>query len=130
MLERYSSMMKREWDQRARENAKWYINTLSVEQSEEEFDTSGQRDVEMMVRSNLELLTERRAPAMLRVLEIGCGIGRMTRWLAEMFGEIHAVDVSGEMVQQGQERLRHLPMYTFTKPMARTSHSSRQHTLT
>ncbi len=105
--------MKRDWDQRARENAKWYINTLSVEQSEEEFDRSGQRDVEMMVQDKLELLTERRDPKTLRVLEIGAGIGRMTRWLAELFGEVHAVDVSGEMVRQGRERLRHLPHVHF-----------------
>lgn len=113
MLENFSTIMKRDWDQRARENAKWFINTLSVEQSEEDFDTSGLRDVEMMVRGNLDLITDRRDPKSLRVLEIGCGIGRMTRHLAEFFGEIHAVDVSGEMVQQGRERLRSMPHVFF-----------------
>lgn len=113
MLENFSTIMKRDWDQRARENAKWFINTLSVEQSEEDFDTSGLRDVEMMVLSHLELMSDRRDPKSLRVLEIGCGIGRMTRHLAEIFGEIHAVDVSGEMVQQGRERLRSMPHVFF-----------------
>jgi SAM-dependent methyltransferase len=35
----------------------------------------------------------------MRVLEIGCGAGRVTRALARFFGEVHAVDVSGEMVR-------------------------------
>jgi len=34
----------------------------------------------------------------MRVLEIGCGAGRLTRALAKLFGEVHGVDVSGEMV--------------------------------
>jgi ubiquinone/menaquinone biosynthesis C-methylase UbiE len=35
----------------------------------------------------------------MKVLEIGCGAGRVTRAFADMFGEVHAVDVSGEMVR-------------------------------
>ena len=45
----------------------------------------------------------------MRMLEIGCGIGRMTRPLAEVFGEVHAVDVSAEMIRQARENLRDLP---------------------
>jgi ubiquinone/menaquinone biosynthesis C-methylase UbiE len=46
------------------------------------------------------------------MFEIGCGIGRMTRYLAEIFGEVHAADVSGEMVAQAHERLAHLKNVT------------------
>ena len=35
----------------------------------------------------------------MRVIEIGCGAGRMTRALARFFGEVHAVDISPEMVR-------------------------------
>src|SRR5215207_6376872 len=104
-----SSEMKRDWNQRARENAKWYINTLKVEQTEEEFDQTGRRDFEGLIRCELPLLTDRRDPRTLRVLEIGCGIGRMTKYLADVFGEVHAVDVSGEMVRQARERLADVP---------------------
>src|SRR5690606_31703971 len=41
----------------------------------------------------------------LRLLEIGCGIGRMTRHLSRIFGEVYGVDVSAEMIAQGKERL-------------------------
>jgi ubiquinone/menaquinone biosynthesis C-methylase UbiE len=36
----------------------------------------------------------------MKVLEIGCGSGRITRALAEIFGEVYAVDISGEMIRQ------------------------------
>ena len=45
----------------------------------------------------------------MRVLEIGCGAGRVTRALARMFGEVHAVDVSGEMIKQAADVLHEFP---------------------
>ena len=41
-------------------------------------------------------------PKQMRVLEIGCGAGRVTRALASVFGEVYAVDISGEMVRQAR----------------------------
>lgn len=104
-----SSEMKRDWNQRAQENARWFINTLKVKQTEEEFDLSGQRDFHGLVYCELPLLTGRRDPKTLRALEIGCGIGRVTKYLAETFGEVHGVDVSGEMIQQAIKRLANVP---------------------
>ena len=104
-LDQLVSAMKNDWDARARENARWYINTLSLAQSDEEFDLSGRREFEGVVLPDLAILTDRRDPKTLRMLEIGCGIGRMTRFLTELFGEVYAVDVSGEMIRQAEERL-------------------------
>ncbi len=108
-LAAFSSDMKHDWDERARENARWYINTHSLEQTEEEFDLTGARDFNGLVSPDLVLLADGRDPGTLRVLEIGCGIGRMTRYLAETFGEVYGVDVSGEMIHLAKERLGHLP---------------------
>lgn len=104
--------MKRDWDERARCNAKWFINTYKLEQSEEEFGETGRLHTQQFVVDALDLLTQRRGPRSLRLLEIGCGIGRMTGHLAEIFGEVHAADVSREMVQQARVRLAHLPNVT------------------
>src|SRR5262245_38306378 len=103
--EQYVAMMKRDWDERARQDAKWYINTLRRQQSEEEFDQTGRVEVQRLVWADLALLTCGRDPHALRVLEIGCGAGRMTRHLAATFGEVVGVDVSGEMISQARERL-------------------------
>jgi SAM-dependent methyltransferase len=110
----FAEAMKRDWDWRARENAKWFINTFKLEQSDEEFDETGQRDFEGLILKELPLLTGGgRNPGSLRLLEIGCGIGRMTRHLAGLFGEIHAVDVSGEMIRLARERLSAPPHVRF-----------------
>jgi SAM-dependent methyltransferase len=111
----FAEAMKRDWDWRARENAKWFINTFKLEQSDDEFYETGRRDFEGLILNDLSLLTGGgRDPRSLRLLKIGCGIGRMTRHLADLFGEIHAVDVSGEMIRLARERLaasRHVRFY-------------------
>ncbi len=108
-LGEFSHAMKRDWDERARSNAKWFINTLKLEQSDDEFDASGERDAQSAIIDKLGELAPGKNPKQLRVLEIGCGIGRMTKFLAPIFGEIHATDVSGEMIVGARERLAHLP---------------------
>ncbi|MFN0087255.1 MAG: methyltransferase domain-containing protein [Blastocatellia bacterium] len=105
--------MKADWNGRARENAKWYINTAKREQTEEEFDASGMREMEILVLPELSLLTGGRDPRGLRLLEIGCGIGRMTKPLAAIFGEVHSTDVSGEMIAAARARLHALPNVRF-----------------
>lgn len=109
----FADVMKREWNQRARENARWYINTLRLDQSEEEFDRSGERDVAGLIGSDLPLLCDWRASTDLRLLEIGCGIGRMSRHLAPLFQEVVGIDVSGEMIRQAQARLSEIPNLHF-----------------
>jgi SAM-dependent methyltransferase len=41
------------------------------------------------------------------VLEIGCGLGRMTSRLSELFGRVLALDASAEMLARGQKNLAH-----------------------
>lgn len=104
-LEEVVQAMKRDWNERARENSKWYINTVRLDQSEEEFDATGLNEINTLILPELTLMTEGRAPRDLRFLEIGCGIGRMTKHLAGIFGEVHSTDVSGEMIRQARQRL-------------------------
>jgi len=104
--------MKEDWNQRAVENARWYINTARLDQTEEEFHQTGLREVDIWILPELELLTQGRDPKSLQFLEIGCGIGRMTRPLAGIFGHIFGIDVSGEMIRQATERLADLPNVT------------------
>lgn len=103
------AQMKDDWNRRAVENACWYINTLRMDQTEEEFDQTGAEGVAQWILPELELLTQHADPRTLRFLEIGCGIGRMTRHLAAIFGEVHSTDVSGEMISRARVRLADLP---------------------
>lgn len=97
--------MRRDWDQRARKNARHYIHTGRLKWEDEEFFESGRQNVRETILNDLENICQGRDPKRMTILEIGCGIGRMTRALAEFFGEVYAVDVSGEMIDRAREAL-------------------------
>ena len=100
--------MKDGWDQRARQNAMWFINFLRVDQSVREFDESGRMEVERLVIRDMDFLAQNRPPESLRLLEVGCGIGRMTKHFAGLFQEVYATDVSRAMVDRCRSRLKRL----------------------
>lgn len=104
--------MKRDWNDRARENAKWYINTVRRDQSDEEFDATGLPEVNNFILSD-PVLGRNGDFSSQRLLEIGCGIGRMTKHLAGHFAEVHGTDVSAEMIARARERLGHLENVRF-----------------
>jgi SAM-dependent methyltransferase len=101
--------MRDDWDQRARENARYYVNTATTEWTDEEFFASGETTVAEQIGNDMRNICQGKPPAEMRVLEIGCGVGRVTRALANLFGEVHAVDVSGEMVRQAALALQDRP---------------------
>ncbi len=97
--------MREEWDIRARENAFHYIDDSKDEWRPEEFFASGEDSVRRLILSDMDSICQGMSPTEMRVLEIGCGAGRMTRALAKVFGEVHGVDVSGGMIQRARELL-------------------------
>ncbi len=101
--------MRADWDHRARENAFYYIASSKNDWDPAEFYASGEQSVEEIIRPDMDEICRGRPAAKMRVLEIGCGAGRMTRALARIFGEVRGVDVSGEMVAQGRELLTGVP---------------------
>lgn len=103
--ERLKAKMRREWDERARDNARYYVNTARQDWTDEEFFASGERTVAEEILSDMINICQGKPPKQMRVLEIGCGAGRVTRALARLFGEVLAVDVSGEMVELARKAL-------------------------
>jgi SAM-dependent methyltransferase len=101
--------MRRDWDARARENARYYVATGREDWSDEEFFAAGERAVAEDILTDMQNVCQGREPKAMCVLEIGCGAGRVTRALAKLFGEVHAVDVSGEMAAQAREALVDCP---------------------
>jgi ubiquinone/menaquinone biosynthesis C-methylase UbiE len=104
-LQDFADEMKRDWDYRAKENAKWFINTFKLDQSDEEFYDTGKADAEKYLLSDRILIRGRDLKST-RLLEIGCGIGRMTRRFAQSFGEVHATDISAGMINQARLNFR------------------------
>jgi cyclopropane fatty-acyl-phospholipid synthase-like methyltransferase len=101
--------MRDDWDQRARDNARHYVNTAETDWTDEQFFASGERTVAEEILTDMQNVCQGKAPGEMRVLEIGCGAGRVTKALARMFGEVHGVDVSGEMIRICREALRDQP---------------------
>jgi len=91
--------MQRDWDERARANARYFVNTAREDWTDEEFFASGERTVDTYIRNDMINICQGRDPRRMKVLEIGCGAGRVTRALARLFGEVYAVDISAEMVR-------------------------------
>ena len=108
-ISRQLDRMRRDWDERARENARYYVATTKEQWSEEEFYQSGQTTLEQYILNDPGNICQGKDPKRMSVLEIGCGTGRITRALAGYFGQVYAVDISAEMVRQAREALRPFP---------------------
>jgi SAM-dependent methyltransferase len=95
--------MKADWDRRAREDARFFIDTFHAD-SEAAFDASGARDVVRFFRDADHVFTthDGRRPV---AVEIGCGAGRMSRHVAPRVARLVACDVAPEMLRIARARL-------------------------
>src|SRR5579864_581996 len=99
--------MREDWNNRAREDAGYYVAFGRREQEDADFYATAS---EVVNRLEHEL---KRVPLKDRhgwkALEIGCGLGRLMRPMSRHFVEIHGVDVSDEMVARAKEKLADIP---------------------
>jgi ubiquinone/menaquinone biosynthesis C-methylase UbiE len=108
-LEEQLKKMRADWDARAKENARHYVATMKEEWTDEEFFASGEQTVSEQILNDMTNICQGKDPRQMRIIEIGCGAGRVTRAFSKLFGEVHAVDVSGEMVAQAKDALKAVP---------------------
>ena len=108
-LEAQLEKMRLDWDARARENARHYVATGRTDWTDEAFFAAGEQAVADDILTDMNNVCQGRDPKVMRVLEIGCGAGRLTRALANLFGEVHAVDISGEMIEHARHALHDKP---------------------
>jgi len=99
--------MRSEWNERAREDANYYVAFGRREQDDEEFFATG-ADVVRALERELKRLPPRTG-AMRRALEIGCGPGRLLRPMSRHFDEIHGVDIADEMIERAKRNLAGVP---------------------
>jgi SAM-dependent methyltransferase len=97
--------MQRFWDERAREDP-WYFvdNRLAYGDPDvEAFWEGGERDLDTILGA-LGVAVE---PGSV-VVDVGCGLGRLSRALAGRAASVRAIDVSGEMLAQARAHNAHL----------------------
>jgi SAM-dependent methyltransferase len=105
--------MREDWDRRARENAEYHIHTLRELWNERDFFRSGEINVANEIMTDMSRICGgNRSPLDLDALEIGCGVGRMTKMIARIFRHVTAVDVSAEMIQRAKTNLSSLDNVT------------------
>lgn len=92
------------WNERAREDALFFVDNrldYGPDRDETWFWAEGPRVVDVMLeRSDAPAI-----PADAVTLDIGCGVGRLTRALADRSAHVHAVDVSAEMLDRARKML-------------------------
>ena len=113
MVEAWNRRMREDWDDRARRDAEHYIYTRDEAVDGAEFARSGEANYNQLIRPYLPILLSGRNAHTCRVVEIGCGIGRMTEFLARDFAFADAVDVSPAMIEGALLRLGHLSNVKF-----------------
>lgn len=91
-----SDKMKLDWNRRAHHHARFWIATEDY-QTEEIFTRSGEATAQAVLNRLEELHSHS-----WKVLDIGCGIGRILKPLAPYFQELVGVDVSSEMIAQSK----------------------------
>jgi SAM-dependent methyltransferase len=100
-----AARMSRDWNERARQDAERFIYTRDQARDVAGFDESGLANYNQLLRPFLPVLLDGRGAGRCRALEIGCGVGRILRWAAVEFGEVHGVDVAPAMIELARERL-------------------------
>jgi SAM-dependent methyltransferase len=101
--------MRDDWDGRALSAPRYFIASGEQARTEESFFQSGESNIREHIENDLENICQGRDPGSMRIVEIGCGAGRLTKALAARFGEVHAVDVSPEMIRLAGENVGALP---------------------
>ena len=94
--------MQEFWDERAREDAFYFVdNRIQYKDpnAEEQFWALGRDDLNGLLTS-IEVSIDPEAD----VVEIGCGVGRLTRVIAESAKSVRALDVSAEMLAIARDK--------------------------
>jgi ubiquinone/menaquinone biosynthesis C-methylase UbiE len=97
--------MGRFWDERAREDAMFFVDDREPygKADGERFWQRGEHDLDRL----LQTLGVRVQPGD-AVVDLGCGVGRLTRVLGARAASVYALDVSAEMLAQARAHNGHL----------------------
>jgi SAM-dependent methyltransferase len=98
------------WDQRAAEDPFYFVdNRMRYGDADADSFWEGGREG---LDKTLDLL-QTRIESGDRVVEIGCGLGRITRVLADRAASVQAIDVSSQMIEQARGLNPHLTNTTW-----------------
>ncbi len=97
-----STKMKADWNRRAKHHAQFWIATEDFH-DDQKFAQSGQQSAQALLTTISPYYDQSWT-----VLDIGCGIGRILKPLAQHFRHLVGIDVSGEMIKKSKKWLQGL----------------------
>jgi len=103
---------KEQWDARAKQNAMYWVLTEKDDWKEEDFYKRGEEDVGRYVLPFLKNKGILENSDSMVGLDIGCGLGRLTKALQPFFFHVIGVDISSEIIKQAQEKLPSMEFHT------------------
>jgi SAM-dependent methyltransferase len=107
--------LQRNWEGLAQADPLWAICTdpgkRNRQWTQEEFFATGRKEIEAVLgyAARIGVCIDKTLPA----LDFGCGVGRLTRAMAEYFPECCGVDISPTMISMAQELNRDRPRCHF-----------------
>src|ERR1700739_2557645 len=107
--------LQRNWDGLAKADPLWAICTdpekRNNQWTREDFFATGCKEIEVVLAyaARIGIHIDKTVPA----LDFGCGVGRLTRALAQYFPECVGVDISPAMITMARELNRDLPNCRF-----------------
>ena len=107
--------LQRSWDGLAQTDPLWAICTDPAKRGNQwtkgDFFATGRREIEAVLgyAAKIDICIDKTSPA----LDFGCGVGRLTRALANHFRECCGVDISPTMISTAQELNRDRPRCNF-----------------
>jgi SAM-dependent methyltransferase len=107
--------LQRNWEGLAQADPLWAICTdprkRNSQWTQEEFFATGRKEIETVLgyAAGIGVRIDKTLPA----LDFGCGVGRLTRAMAEYFPECCGVDISPTMISTAQELNRDRPRCHF-----------------
>ena len=96
------------WEEKATENPYWYVSSYGPYDNRnlDEFWKSGET-----IWRQIQDLTGYSPQSNHQVVEIGCGVGRLTRIISPRVKYVYAFDISEQMIEMAKQR--HLPNVGF-----------------
>lgn len=102
--------MKNQWDEIASDNALYGVLSLKDFENQDDVDINkfwdmGKSDVNKFMNV-LKDFSDIKTTSELSMIEIGCGVGRMTHYFSKLFRKVYAIDVSSEMINRARNYWR------------------------
>ncbi len=109
------TVSKDEWNKLAEENGRYYIVSKEGRGIDDStFRETGEENYKEHVLSDDLIKKTLGDFSDKSVLEIGCGIGRLTEFFGQDFAWVEGVDIAEKMIETATARLAHIPNAHFT----------------